>query len=393
MLDAPLARLQRQLEEETQTPPFTAIRRRRRRRLGRVAVTGAAVLVLVVLAGSVALTGGWPRSRSIPVGPAATSSARGPWGPATLAQLAASPSGQLFALATSCGDCAVAPAGAPNILYTSRDNGATWTTVGAVAAGWIYPTRTALWAEANDYASVSTDGGRTWRRWPLPYSQTTGVVAVGGDTVWILHNNELWTAHGAEPPRSSGKLPVAMQQGGHEMLPMNATTMIMMQTMDAADGYLTTDAGAHWTPLANPCARQAIHRWSALALAPDGSRWAICSTPLQDGAHAIVLVSTDSGRTWQDRGAAPPIAYAYWLYPFSDRVAWLTGSDFRPPDLYRTADGTHWLDVAKPGPFVVQMFVATGPDTAVMVPSRSDVLKTTTDGGHTWVSHRLPGDR
>jgi photosystem II stability/assembly factor-like uncharacterized protein len=210
---------------------------------------------------------------------------------------------------------------------------------------------------------------------------------------WLALGSEVWHAVAAGQPQRVGS-PVA---DGGEIVALAAIDDRHAHVLvDPGDGgavqwRTTSDGGATWRSFADPCGgtRFPGSLWSSMASAPDGSLWAVCAgSPATGNMPKDLVVSPNGGRTWVSRGELETAGYGTDVYPFSATEAWRTGGR---ADVYRTIDGTQWMDVAKlesQGPLA---FVAIDPRTAVYLADLGSgpSIHTTTDGGARWRSYSI----
>ena len=421
VLETEFAELLRDLTAETTAPPFAEIRKRRVRRTQRWAIVGAAVAAVVALAGTALAVR--PASRSVPtpantgtpsttpslapsVAPSSTPSAAAnpAVNPGQLVSLAATSSGTLYAVVARC----VANCNATDstqyryrsTLTRSHNGGATWATVAqlpdlspSAMQVWssLYPVgANGLWLDNATDLAWSGDGGRTWRHWSLGAGDITEPDAVGGGVLWLARGANLYSATADRGPI---KLPA----------PVNPPDVIQQVVATSADHaivlagnpdtsqyawYETSDRGAHWARWADPCAGTPYPSGdrTSMAIAPDGALWVVCASEPGAGNQAKRLVlSTDGGRTWQQRGQLETGGYGTGVVAYSASVAWRTGGR---ADIFRTTDGRHWQDVAGPLDGFAVQFAPIDQDSAAY--TDGTLIHVTYDGGKTWTSHPLP---
>lgn len=399
--------LREQLERETSQPGFGVIRARRARRTARWAVGGAVVTLVAVLAGAAGATG-YLRHGPAPVTPIGTptvpasptpsptpSASPVPPPPMAVTALAAGPSGELFAAARRCvSDCLGAGTYVDVLLHGGDLGASTWTVVGDLPADMgtvrlLAASGTQLWLVGDGQVAGSADGGHSWQRWSLAGSGGPYAGLAGG-TAWIARDGAVAVAvGGGKPAPTATQPPGAAHVSGLAALGGDRAAVL---TGDGPGAwYVTTDRGAHWSALAEPCAGTP-YRGSpsnTVAGAPDGTLWAVCTGQPGAGQQPKQLVtSADGGRTWRVRGDLESAGYGTSVYPYSATVAWRTGGR---ADLYRTTDATHWNAVAVTGDAAGggdSFFTALGPDSGVYV--QDGALYSTVDGGRTWQRHPLP---
>src|SRR5262245_23970796 len=411
--------LREQLEREVRQPEFALIRTRRARRTAWWAATCAAVTLVVVLAGAVTATAHLrhPRDRIAPIGtPTVQPSPPPPSGvppttppsvtagvpePAYVAAMTAAPSGTLFARVRRCISNCLTQGTYLDVLVRGSNLGAAWTTVGNLPAGLaegrlLAASDSELWLVGDGHVAGSSDGGHTWQSWSFGTSGGTGSGTFGGlagSTAWIAGNGVVAVAAGGGRPANTPAQPpgAAIIDGLTVLGPDRAAVLIGTGNGDGASWFLTSDGGAHWAVLADPCANTPYTGsfTNTMAAAPDGSLWAVCAGQGGAGSQPKQLVtSADGGRNWRSRGDLESSGYATSVYPFSATVAWRTGGR---ADLYRTTDATHWTTVAITGDAAgggSSFFTALGPSSGVYI--QEDAVYSTVDGGQTWQKHPPP---
>jgi hypothetical protein len=419
------------LEAEAHQPAFAVIRARRRHRNHGQAAGVSLIIGILFLAIGTAVAVGSNRSLPATPDPTSTNDAGDPdhqYYRSNLESLAAAPSGPLYALGNSCRpvDVMCDPSKGRHQVLVSGDLAASWTVMGEAPLGgrllatgdgrlWIIGSAyhfEALGTNGADPTDVpvvvsaggSADGGRTWSLWPLDdvsagLSDEASSDTAGG-TIWISHGPRVYTASGIERPTLTPASPdvndiVRIIAIG----PDHAVVQGMTDFRSPSLWFETTDRGAHWARIADPCAGkpQAGSFESSMAVARDDTWWATCvgdrgPSGLPGGTPHEIVVSTDGGRTWRDRGALtdPASGERLVLYPISATTAWHTDNDIK-----RTVDGRSWIPVdrLRPGG-IASSFVAIDAETAVYiresVNSTIPVFAVTRDGGGTWTTHPLP---
>jgi hypothetical protein len=415
MPDLDFAGLREQLEREVRQPEFALIRVRRARRTAWRAATGAAVALVVVLAGAVSVSAyvrhgpgpvapigtptvqpSQPPSVSTPT-PVPSESAPAP-APVDVSAMTAAPSGTLFALVQRCKSDCLAQATYVNVLLRGGNLGATWTAVRGVptsSESWslLAASDSTLWLVGDGQVAGSSDGGHTWQSWGVgSNSGRRAFAGLAGGTAWIAGNGVVAVATGGgRPVNTPAQPPGAGIIDGLAVLGPNRAAVLVGSGNNQDSWFLTTDRGAHWTAQADPCANTpyAGSMWNTMAGAPDGSLWAVCAGGGGMGQQRKQLVtSIDGGRTWSSRGDLESAGYATSVFPFSATVGWRTGGR---ADLYRTTDGSHWTKVAITGDAAgggTSFFTALGPSSGVYV--EVGIVYSTVDGGQTWQQHPLP---
>jgi hypothetical protein len=387
--------LRERLGQDVRQPSFADIRSRQRRRTTRLTVTGAVLALVVIVAGTVTGT----RLRSTPAPPIAPSGSPAPV-PAqtTTSGLTTAPSGTLFAERLIC----TATACTTRILR-SGDLGATWSTAGELPQPstpgiLVAASDTQLWVIDSATVNRSVDGGRGWQSWAVGGNSdgSPGIAGVAGGTVWIAQNGAVAVAsNGGKPTATPAQPSGGGVIGGLAVLGPDRAAV--RTGGDTATWYLTSDRGAHWAPLADPCQGTGYPHspYSTLAGAPDGSLWAVCAgqpsrSPGEQNKQLVT--SADGGRTWQPHGELESAGYNAQVVPFSATVAWRTGTR---ANLYHTTDAAHWTSTASisgatagPADDGALPFTAVDADTGVY--ATADAVYATRDGGRTWQQHRLP---
>ena len=266
--------------------------------------------------------------------------------------------------------------------------------------------------------SLSIDNGHSWRIWSYEEQFTLNsrlMSATAGGTAWFAVGRHVYTAEGEAEPA----LTAAQPEGFNNIYqlaalgPRRALLMGAANNQSPAQWLETVDGGRRWTPAPDPCAETPAARtlFPVVTLARNGTLWAICTATPDPAAQPpgpadrsrYVVVSTDQGQSWQQRGAfTEPISGLLTLFRgVSNTVAWrytLSG------DVMLTADGRTWTvaDDVSPTDRVSQLAVvdATTAVTVIRsVPEKSATnsapavtvrLRVTRDGGRTWTDHPLP---
>ncbi len=182
--------------------------------------------------------------------------------------------------------------------------------------------------------------------------------------------------------------------GGTPQLVMLAADRVLARGADQG-WYLTTDSGASWASVGDPCAGTRFPGTAVVTTGAGlGTTWVACVSQetVNPQPTAGDFVATTDGRHWSARGASAEAAFS--VLPVSPTGAWRYGLHGR---VYRTADGTHWQDVswanAVASAELDQSCVAVDLGRAVcfeLGDNGVDRIHTTVDGGATWSSSRWP---
>jgi photosystem II stability/assembly factor-like uncharacterized protein len=229
--------------------------------------------------------------------------------------------------------------GAHGLILRSADGGATWSEVSSHAIdGEVrgFASGGKVIVAAAGQLARSTDGGKTWQAiasapgWELSVAATAdGFVAIGGSGTIVRSTDGgvTWKPTGGQAPKTpphalaaAGKALVAVgEQGAVVRSDDGGTTWKAGRAGTDAlravwtDGktwwtvgdrealFTSTDAGASWTPVKGPG-----KRYDFTGVWSDGSAVVIVGVdaPHDDGGedmdppHAIVLRSTDGGKSW-----------------------------------------------------------------------------------------------
>jgi hypothetical protein len=412
--------LRQRLEAAARPPAFTEIRARRATRTRRRVVVGAALATAVVLAASIGTTAAL-RGLGTPIQPAVTSTpptapttdcatpnvctpsvspslsetTDAGAGPPEIWALAPTSAGRLFAIVTRCvSGCLGNNSQHEVALFVTSDLGAHWEKIGPVSSDGsmqlIVADDAHLWTVSGTEVSGSSDGGHTWGKWRLGQFNSDGPdvrVAVASGVAWISSGLDVWRATGGKQPTRAGKVGTNGQV--FQLTAVDDRHAYASVGQDVSATWRTTsDGGAHWADIADPCTgtRFVGSMFSTMAAGPDGSLWVVCAgEPGAGNMPKDLVISTDGGHTWVKRGELESSGYATDVRPFSATTAWRTGGR---ASIFRTTDGTHWtavtpyLELDGPG-----AFASIDAKTAVYV--EADV-QVTRDGGATWTSYPVP---
>ena len=407
MPDTILEEIRARYEREAVQPPFaTLVERRRRRTHRQVLVAGLAVVACLSTAALVARPGGHGR----PAGPAATStlapstdpSVAPSTGPSidsgapqpSIGSLAFGASGDLYALRSSCDAPCASDGTGPHTatVLRSTDRGTTWTSVGSThpfysgVANLVLLGSTDMWIIQGGLAATeSRNGGRTWHDWPYVQGGSNFDALppqAAGGTVWFVVGPNIRTAR-------AGQEPIAHTASGMESIVSMAAVdadhaeIVAVDNNNDAHWLATSDRGAHWQDMPNPCPTS---RLPSVSAGPSGKLWAICSDGPVGGTQVKSLrTSTDGGDTWSATLTLPQEGELQNVYPFADG-AWRTGDR---SDIYHTTDGVHWTDVAPTGGPGGPGAFAAGSGLVAAYEADGKVY-TTTNGGRTWQEVTAP---
>ena len=287
----------------------------------------------------------------------------------------------------------------------SQDGGATWSRpggVGPVVAGAeTGSTRTIRFVNARDgfvynesVASVTHDGGITWRSLDVPFV-FVGPLAIGGGKVWLVTYpcpkgtvcaRQLRTsADGGRTWSEPRPLPADF---GAERIDAFAGGAMLAELTPPFGLELTADGGTTWRDANAPCPASTFR---GAAASPDAVEvWAACY-PNDQGTlgHALtVWVSENGGRSWVSR-KLESVASSVFVSPrprvlfasLSGNATWVTRDG-----------GLSWNQVplaGGPADFVAMRFVSADFGWAT---DGMGFVSTTTDGGLSWATgHSLPG--
>jgi photosystem II stability/assembly factor-like uncharacterized protein len=231
-------------------------------------------------------------------------------------------------------------------LAASSDSGAHWRIRGAAfpVAGTF---TTLLFTDASmGYVFgpaglvVTRDGGEHWAQAPLT-GEVERVIPAYGDTwatlttcggapgaplscpvgLWVsTDQGRTWSATPAAPPLEEGS-------GGGAVLARIDTAEAYLLTWGSPDSglVLTTDGGASWSRVADPCEGS----WSVedMAALENGFIWLICGAQTTEfGEPKSVYLSLDGGATWQlaaSTGFAPGSLVPVGKIPLAGEVSQL----------------------------------------------------------------------
>jgi hypothetical protein len=259
-----------------------------------------------------------------------------------------------------------------------------WTVVGPVTgSNLVVADDNAMWLLDARTASGSTDGGHTWQNWDLG-GGVSGYDTVGG-TMWLVAGGKVLAANNGGWPAQTAGQPASAEA----VTAISADRAIVRGSTDhvTAVWYVTSDHGASWATLADPCAGTAYPatRGATMSAGPGGMVWVVCTAePVAGQPPKELVTSADGGQTWQRRSTLENTGFANDVYPINADVAWRTGGR---GDVYRTTDGgTHWTDVlpGTSGPGGPAGLVAIDADTAIYFTSYTSKISVTRDGGKTW---------
>ena len=386
-------------------PEFSAIRQRGARRARRRIAAAAAILTAIVATGVV-----WGSSRLFrpePVtptpAPTVTTPAPSPsasnfqppaQGQHSSESITVAVGGNVFVVRRECpSKCETDGQIRRARLLHTADLGRTWTDGGLLPAE-MWPERVlrlagdeqALWIVGIDSLWGSADGGKTWQRWPIAGS---GDFEVRAGRLWLTAGDRVVTvAPGAAPKPASAGLPTGSVLRLVARTAGSALALVYARP-DGANWYGTEDSGQSWQKMPNPCAAtpHTDPEGSDLGATGDGKvLWASCAALGTVVQRIELVVSTDSGRTWQSRKAMDNAHTIVRLHPFSERVAWRYDTLL---SVYRTEDGQAWTTVALELHETASTFVAVDAATALILGDHQ--LQVTIDGGKTWQQRPMPG--
>lgn len=253
---------------------------------------------------------------------------------------------------------------------------------------------------------VTTDGGRRWRRGAGP--AVVALEAAGPNVFRVLANGSVQSAPAGSTAWTTLTSPhlhwVQLVRGGSRTLYLRSHSP---QSHSAPELWRSTNAGATWQSLGDPCIASAYGK--VLAMAATGHAVAVVCASLQFGPqsagyHQGVAVSADAGATFGavhdlpglqgSDGTSAPLGMAMatphvlainsseggvqtsfdggttWTTTMPEPSAYTVGPGSLPAT---TAAGTIGFETATAG--------------HVITPSAT--ISTTTDGGRSWTSYHL----
>ena len=287
----------------------------------------------------------------------------------------------------------------------SQDGGATWSRPGGVGpvvtAAETGSTRTIRFLNARDgfvynesVASVTHDGGITWRSLDVPFVFIEALAA-GGGKVWLVTypcpkgtvcpTQLRSSADGGRTWSEPRPLPAGF---GTERIDAFTGGAMLAEQGPPFGLELTTDGGTTWQAVNAPCPASTFHGATA---SPDGVEvWAACY-PNAQGTLAPALtvwVSENGGRSWVSR-KLQSVANSVFVSP---RAHVLFASYSGTATLVTRDGGVSWNQVplaAGPADFVAMRFVSADFGWAT---DEMGLVSTTNDGGLSWAAGQsLPG--
>lgn len=372
----------------------------------RGAVTGAAALALGALAGAPALAAGpaVPRSRAVPAGFRAQSTT---W---------PSPRRGWVLGATPCktGQCTA--------VATTRDGGRNWSAAGAPPTPLAPPGGAGVteirfadarhgWAFGPSFYATS-DGGRTWRKAPLPGDGRQVLsLAAGAGAVYAAVSPcavgdsacdkapSVWRArvHGRTWRRVPVKLPARPAVGVVIALHHRTAYIAVPGPEGRPDALFASRSGRRWSPRPSPCDKEGAEALVDVAPMPRGRVALLCVGDAGfSKATKHVFRSSDTGETTSDAGTTPRLGIQSALAATPAGTLAVT-SVSSGSWLYRNTGGRTWatvLDEADGGSGWNDLLFTTDRNGFVVhaPAAQSDqggTLLTTHDAGEHWTPVKL----
>ena len=262
-----------------------------------------------------------------------------------LSLLAGSASAQIWTLVTNAPSASVVASSADgsklvaagNLIYTSTNSGATWTTSAAPNAVWSSVASSAdgshLIAAAFDFGSgsflglvyTSTNSGASWTPTGLPNAFWQAVASsADGNKLVAANDSQIYTSTNGGATWTLTSAPGQAWSALASSADGNKLVAAAIYGFLGAGGqiYTSTNAGVTWTATSAP-----NWEWSSVASAADGTRLvAAANKDRNSGQPGWLYISLDSGANWQVSNVRAP---AYWSSVAS------------------SADGSHLVAVAR----------------------------------------------
>ncbi len=296
-------------------------------------------------------------------------------------------------------------AGIDGDLWTSTDQGASWSQVSSMPYGnSVYngaydpSTPTTVYAASTAFGVLkSTDGGATWAESTaglagvLPFdilADSTGAIYMGTEGTGIFKSTDggfTWAMKDAGVSVASGTSGIWVQD-----LVESSTEGALYFTGHVGSGlYKTTDGGDSWTPLTVSGGTGSIN---TLAVDPEQAQTVYVGT-----GGGQVMKSIDGGTTWNASSVSGLSTYGVWslaVAPTDSKVLFAGG--FGNGGLYKSTDGgATWAESDTHLPTAYGVWcIAVDPTTAKTVyacPGNAGIYKST-DGGATWSNAGDVGD-
>lgn len=174
---------------------------------------------------------------------------------------------------------------------------------------------------------------------------------------------------------------------------------------------VTTNNGTSWTVRHTPCAHPSLT--PSLIRAGSQGAWLACAQVDYEGCGCLnntaLYRTRDLGRTWvrlTNSHAESQLVDLVDLVASNGRVAWAItqAPEAQTGTVWRTIDGGHTWHAALTGstrhPLATDSITVHGPRRAWLIDGADGgynthpaTMRTTTDGGRTWMTHRLPAPR
>lgn len=302
---------------------------------------------------------------------AATSNGGGSW------HATASP--PLIASEESCSPPGC-PSHAANTLFVTELDGLAW------GSNLLYQTH---------------DGGKTWSP-DVVAGDVAAVATLRGEPLMVTRecsgSSELTCTSGVRNSEDEGRTfrPVPLQPGGVpslsayvQLVAAGGWIWVLSASTTSADTRvdMSTDGGASWRQLPNPCSPE-VQYGERIAVADPMHIWAACGLPGRIGPGAV-YTSNDGGDHWLLAASAIQVPVGFGSFVLTSSTnGWLAlGGPVGEGGLYASDDaGRTWFDALGVSPISEVAFVDSQHGWALAKPSARGALALyrTVDGGLHW---------
>ncbi len=279
-------------------------------------------------------------------------------------------------------------------IYTSSNNGVNWSQIegsGDTISGWVSIASSsdgnylaAITGPANGRIRVSSDGGVTWNISTISLPSPKDIAISNNGKIAIITESTLYLSDDNGTTWSNSSIPVPSSAFAIH-ISNDGQSIVVAQSNDTIS--MTTDDGTTWDTASLPGSVSAVrHKFAS----SENCQKLVAAPSINSSSRNYIYTSTDSGSTWAPRGYDLP-----WdaVASSSDgaTLTAITRSDFVTNAFYGVISssdaGEVWAElVGSHNLASILLTVNVAPSGSfIALGASTDFIKTSTDGGLTWI--------